>query len=90
MNAIVIANEIAQAELEAGPDVLAWNRLSEVTVPTVVGSGTLDLPELVTQSRTLATSLPRGEFVALDDVAHLPSVEAPHVLAQLIAGAIER
>lgn len=43
MNAIVIANESVQAELEAGPDVLAWNHLSEIRVPTMVGCGSLDL-----------------------------------------------
>jgi pimeloyl-ACP methyl ester carboxylesterase len=90
MNAIVIANESVQAELEAGPDVLAWNHLSEITVPTMVGCGTLDVTGIVTRSRTLAKSLPRGEFVALDGVAHLPSLEAPAAVAQLVAGALKR
>jgi pimeloyl-ACP methyl ester carboxylesterase len=90
MNAIVIANESVQAELEAGPDVLAWNHLPRITVPTVVGCGMLDLTGIVGRSRTLAKSLPGGEFVALDGVAHLPSLEAPAAVAQLVAGALER
>lgn len=90
MNAIVIANESVQAELEAGPDVRAWNLLSEITVPTTVGCGALDLTGIVARSRALAKSLPRAEFVALDGVAHLPSLEAPAAVAQLVVGALER
>ena len=58
----MIANEGVQAELEAGPDVRAWNLFWEITVPTTVGCDTLDLTGIVTRSRTLAKSLPRGEF----------------------------
>ena len=90
MNAIVIANESERAELEAAPDVQAWDVLAEVSVPTTVGCGTLDLTGIVTRSQTLAKSLPRGEFVALDGVAHLPSLEAPATVARLVAEAFER
>ena len=90
MNAIVIANEGVQAELEGGPEVLAWDLLSEITVPTTVACGMLDLTGILTRSRTLADSLPHGEFVALDGVAHLPSLEAPAAVAELVAGALER
>jgi pimeloyl-ACP methyl ester carboxylesterase len=90
MNAIVIANESEQAELEEAPDVLAWEVLAEIAVPTTVGCGTLDLTGIVTRSQTLAKSLPRGEFVALDGVAHLASLEAPATVARLVAEAFER
>lgn len=90
MNRVVIANESVQAEVEAGPDVLAWNRLSQITVPTTVACGTLDLTGVITRSRTLAEALPGGEFVALGGMAHLPPLEAPAAVAQLIADALER
>ena len=90
MNAIVVANEREQAELETTPDILAWDLLAEITVPTTVGCGTLDLPGIVARSQTLAESLPRGEFVALEGVAHLPALEAPATVAQLVAAALER
>jgi pimeloyl-ACP methyl ester carboxylesterase len=70
--------------------MLAWNHLPQITVPTVVGCGTLDLTGIVARSRTLAKSLPRGKFVALDGVAHLPSLEAPAAIAQLVAEALKR
>ena len=70
--------------------MLAWNHLPEITVPTVVGCGMLDLTGIVGRSRTLAKSLPGEEFVALDGVAHLPSLEAPAAVAQLVAAALER
>ena len=90
MDQVVIANESEQAELEAGPDVLAWKRLSQITVPTTVACGTLDLTGIIARSRRLAETLPRGTFVALAGMAHLPSLEAPAAVAQLITDALER
>jgi pimeloyl-ACP methyl ester carboxylesterase len=90
MNRVVIANASEQTELEVGPDVFAWNRLSQISSPTTVACGTLDLAGIIARSRTLAETLPRGTFVALAGMAHLPSLEAPAAVAQLITNALER
>lgn len=90
MNAIVIANEHEQSELEADTRLGAWNRLSEISAPVTIGCGTLDLPGILTRSETLADCLPCGEFVALEGMAHLPSLEAPAVVAELVARAVHR
>ena len=88
MNAIVIANEQEQAELERDPELDAWTHLAQIVVPATVACGTLDLQAFSVRSRTLANGLPRGEFVALEGMAHLPSLEAPAVVAQLVARAV--
>lgn len=88
MNAIAIANESEQAGLESDPELGACARMSQITVPTMVACGTLDLPAFTVGNRMLANSLPQGEFVALEDMAHLPSLEAPAVVAELVVRAL--
>jgi pimeloyl-ACP methyl ester carboxylesterase len=89
MNAIAIANESERAELESDPELGAWDRLSEIAAPATVACGTLDLPEFSVHGRMLAEGLPRGGFVALEGMAHLPALEGPAVVAQLVSGALE-
>jgi pimeloyl-ACP methyl ester carboxylesterase len=89
MNAIVLANESEQAELERESETAAWNRLSEIRVPVTVACGTLDVAPIIDQSQTLAQQLARGRFVALPGMAHLPSLEAPRAVAGLIGEALD-
>ncbi len=85
MNAIVLAGERDQAELEQDPDTGAWSRLSEIGVPVTVACGTIDVPAIVDQGRRLAKAVPSGSFVALGQLAHLPALEAPAAVANLVA-----
>lgn len=89
MNAMVLANEPQQQEFENAPETDAWARLSQIEIPVVVGAGTLDVPSIVTDAASLASTVAQGSFVALDGVAHLPSLEAPGVVAGLVRGTLE-
>jgi pimeloyl-ACP methyl ester carboxylesterase len=54
-----------------------WARLESIDIPALVVWGTLDVPDVVARCAELVQRLPRAEGVALDGLAHLPSLEAP-------------
>ena len=60
-----------------------WDRLPELTVPTLVVAGRHD-PTPPAMARALADALPRGELVVLD-TGHFPYVEDPSALASAVA-----
>jgi pimeloyl-ACP methyl ester carboxylesterase len=65
-------------------DLDAWSQLETIGIPTIVGCGDLDVPFFVDRSRLLAERLPRGRFVLLPGVAHLPGLEQPEIVAALV------
>jgi pimeloyl-ACP methyl ester carboxylesterase len=71
-----------------GADV--WSRLTEISVPTVVGCGEYDVPVLLEQSRRLAEALPSGEFRLLPQTAHLPGMDSPDAVGDLVRGMVDR
>jgi pimeloyl-ACP methyl ester carboxylesterase len=89
MNATALAAEERQGELEDDSGIDAWARLEQIAVPVTVACGTLDLPMFRDRCRELAARLPRAEHVALEGVAHLPSLEAPAVVAELVRRALD-
>jgi pimeloyl-ACP methyl ester carboxylesterase len=86
MNAICLRNAVPEGAGGSGLD--AWARLAEIEVPALVACGDRDVPVLVTRSRELASRLPRGQYRELAGLAHLPYLEQPAAVAQLIAGAL--
>ena len=86
MNAIALKNEIPEESGKSG--ITAWSRLEEITVPVTVACGNLDLPFMIAQSKELADWLPQSKFQMLDGVAHLPYLEQPGMVAELINTAI--
>jgi pimeloyl-ACP methyl ester carboxylesterase len=68
----------------------AWPRLGEITVPTLVLVGDLDVSDLRAIGRLLAAGLPDATFSELPGVAHLPQLEAPEVLARTIGDFLDR
>ena len=74
MNAIVLGGPGVGSTTV--PDT-AYGRLAEVAVPTLVMSGPLDVPSVVTNMRHAAATIPHAKACELDGIAHLPSLEAP-------------
>jgi pimeloyl-ACP methyl ester carboxylesterase len=86
MNAIALKNEIPEESGKSG--MAAWSRLEEIAVPVTVACGDLDLPFMVARSKELADWLPRSRFHVFEGMAHLPYLEQPAMVAELISSAI--
>lgn len=82
MNEIILRNDVPE---DAGTsDSGAWGRLDDVRMPVTVACGDLDVPFLLERSRELAERLPSARFVELRGVAHLPQMEKPSEVANLV------
>jgi len=88
MNAVVLRNAAPEGAGASSAD--AWNQLGKINVPVTVSWGDLDVPFLVDQSEQLAAHLPAGHRRPLPGTAHLPYLERPDLVAQIIADAIAR
>jgi pimeloyl-ACP methyl ester carboxylesterase len=86
MNRIVLAN--GESEVDGAGDLDAAGRLSEISAPTVVACGALDVPTKIQRSAEIAESLPNATFHSLAGRAHLPYLEAPDEVASVIARAV--
>lgn len=64
-----------EAEEELDPPVV--DRLGEVTAPTLVVSGDLDLETVRLAAAAVAAAVPGARHLQWPDVAHLPSLERP-------------
>jgi pimeloyl-ACP methyl ester carboxylesterase len=60
---------------EAVEIMSAWDRLAQITVPTLILTGRLDATPLLARGPVLAQRIPNAEFRWLDGVAHLPHLE---------------
>jgi pimeloyl-ACP methyl ester carboxylesterase len=84
-------NERALQAADTGPTAdraAAWPRLGEICVPALVLVGNLDVSDLRAIGRLLAAALPNATFTELIGVAHLPQLEEPEVLSDVIANFI--
>lgn len=80
MNAAIFAriDEVdAAEERELDPPVV--DRLTEISVPTLIVVGMLDQPDAIASAETLVASIPNATLVRIDDASHLPSMERPEV-----------
>ena len=59
-------------------------RLGEVTAPTLVVLGELDLPDFKGVAARIVERVPGAELVTLPDVGHVPNVEAPEAFGPLV------
>jgi 3-oxoadipate enol-lactonase len=81
------AFEVRQAAEESGePPYLVSTEpdLSSIAVPTTVVSGELDLPHFRSIAAHLANSIPGAELIRLPWAAHLPSLERPAEVGDLL------
>jgi pimeloyl-ACP methyl ester carboxylesterase len=83
MNAIILAQ--ASDEDAGGSGLDAWSQAASITLPTLVCWGPLDLPLFVTRSAGLAHRIPGATAVELPGTAHLPYLEQPGPVADLLS-----
>src|SRR4051794_33976169 len=69
-------------------EVSAWARLEEVQAPTTIACGDLDVPFFVDRCRELAKRMPRARYVELPGRAHVPYLEDPQQVADLLTTAV--
>lgn len=74
---------------EIGLEAAANGRLAEITVPTLVLVGELDLPEKVEQSASLANEINNAQHSIIPNVAHMLNMEAPAQFNQLVLDFLE-
>lgn len=82
MNAIILRNRRPETAGASGID--AWGQIERIGMPATVACGNLDVPCLARQSRQLADRLPAGRFRELRGVAHLPQLEQPSLVVELV------
>ena len=88
MNAIALRAE-AQSPAGAGNSKIdAWSRLAEISVPVTVAWGELDVEVLNERCRELIERLPTASGGELPHLAHLPDLEDPDLVADLIRTAV--
>ena len=87
MNAIALRSGVPDDAGTSGLD--AWSGVEEIHAPTTLAWGDLDLPIIIDRCRELAERLPDlRETRVLTGTAHLPYLEQPQVVAELIRDAI--
>jgi pimeloyl-ACP methyl ester carboxylesterase len=82
MNRRIIANAAPEGAGHAGVD--AWARLGAIERPVTILCGNLDEDFAITTCRELAERIPDARFELLPGVAHLPMLEQPDRVAELI------
>lgn len=82
MNRRIIANRVPEGAGHAAID--AWEQLPGLDMPVTVLCGDLDERFAIEGCRRLAERIPGARFELLEGVAHLPSLEIPERLAELI------
>ena len=87
MNAIALRSGMPEDAGASGLD--AWSRLEEIRAPATIVWGELDHPELIAICRALADRLGNVRAaIELHGVAHLPSLERPGEVSEIIATAM--
>jgi len=71
-------------ELEKELDPPALERVGEISAPTLVLSGGLDLDAIADASTQLAAGIPHARTLTWPDTAHLPSMEKPQAFTSLL------
>jgi pimeloyl-ACP methyl ester carboxylesterase len=67
----------------------AWDRLGEITVPTLVLVGRLDADEILAVDEQAAALIPQARLRWLDGVAHVPHLEGDPATLEEIAAFVE-
>jgi pimeloyl-ACP methyl ester carboxylesterase len=86
MNAIALRSPPIGSNLDVAP---AFHRLGEISVPSLVIWGDLDFPHIQERCRHIAMTMPNGSGHMLTGTAHLPSLERPAEVTNLVAAFID-
>ena len=86
MNAIALRSPPIGANLDVAP---TFQRLGEISAPSLVLWGDLDFPHIQERCRHIATTMPNGSGHVLTGTAHLPSLEQPTEITDLVATFID-
>lgn len=62
----------------------AWDRLGELTIPTVLMVGDLDPASMVEATTAAAARIPSARLIRIPDVDHLPQVRVPDLVVTTI------
>ena len=87
MNAIALQSEAESAAEDTG--ISGWSRLAEIAVPVTVAWGELDIPVLNERCQQIVERLPKAAGRQLPGVAHLPYLEDPDLVADVIRSAVQ-
>jgi 3-oxoadipate enol-lactonase len=75
-----VPEDVAEVRLEP----VAYGRLAEITAPTLVLVGDLDLPEKVEEAAWLAEQLPHAQHAVMPGVGHMLNMEKPALFNELM------
>jgi pimeloyl-ACP methyl ester carboxylesterase len=82
MNQVALEAEDPGERISPRP---AFDRLDELDVPALLAVGEYDIAYERELTKRMAASLPNARSMTLPAVAHLPQLEEPVVVAELIA-----
>jgi 3-oxoadipate enol-lactonase len=68
------------------PEVPAETRLGEIGAPTLVVVGAEDLEDIKSMAQKLAGEIPGARLATIEGAGHLPSLERPNALNELLLG----
>jgi len=87
MNGIALRSPPTGSSLDTA---LAFHRLSQITVPSLVIWGDLDFPHIQERCRYIAGTMLNGSSHELANAAHLPSLERPEYITGTLTEFITR
>jgi 3-oxoadipate enol-lactonase len=90
MNLIALQNDAAGQGEEEKLEPAAAHRLAEITVPTLLLIGDLDIPASFRRYEWLSSHIPHAEKAVLSGVAHLPNMEKPAEFNRLVLDFLQR
>lgn len=84
MNTIALQNEQLNLGKQLSLDPPAAKRLDELKLPTLIIYGDLDTPYILAAGKYMAQHIQGAQEVVMPGAAHLPSMEQPQVLNDIV------
>ena len=88
-----IANRNAFADDTTGPEQdppAAWERLAELSLPTLVVWGDLDFPDIQSRCARIVATVSKSQTAVINGTAHLPNLEQPDVFNRHLQSFLDR